>query len=151
MVGGPTEAMGCLPRSWSCIVLVVAGCAVDVDSSDPGALTSSAPLVAAHSAKCIDVRSKSTATGAVIEQWTCNGGSNQRFALVPADPGYVFIKNANSGLCLNVQGRSVSPGALIVQWTCGVAAKNDQWRVCLLYTSDAADERSSVDLGGRRI
>ena len=26
-----------------------------------------------------------------------------------------------------------------------------QVQVCLLYTSDAADERSSVDLGGRRI
>ena len=26
-----------------------------------------------------------------------------------------------------------------------------QLRSCLLYTSDAADERSSVDLGGRRI
>ena len=26
-----------------------------------------------------------------------------------------------------------------------------QKRSCLLYTSDAADERSSVDLGGRRI
>ena len=26
-----------------------------------------------------------------------------------------------------------------------------QRRACLLYTSDAADERSSVDLGGRRI
>ena len=26
-----------------------------------------------------------------------------------------------------------------------------QHYVCLLYTSDAADERSSVDLGGRRI
>ena len=26
-----------------------------------------------------------------------------------------------------------------------------QWGPCLLYTSDAADERSSVDLGGRRI
>ena len=26
------------------------------------------------------------------------------------------------------------------------------WRsTCLLYTSDAADERSSVDLGGRRL
>ena len=25
------------------------------------------------------------------------------------------------------------------------------YRYCLLYTSDAADERSSVDLGGRRI
>ena len=27
----------------------------------------------------------------------------------------------------------------------------DQAWFCLLYTSDAADERSSVDLGGRRI
>ena len=26
-----------------------------------------------------------------------------------------------------------------------------QYKRCLLYTSDAADERSSVDLGGRRI
>ena len=25
------------------------------------------------------------------------------------------------------------------------------YQICLLYTSDAADERSSVDLGGRRI
>src|SRR5678816_3650658 len=30
------------------------------------------------------------------------------------------------------------------------ASKVMQERVCLLYTSDAADERSSVDLGGRR-
>src|SRR5678810_197572 len=27
----------------------------------------------------------------------------------------------------------------------------DPFKPCLLYTSDAADERSSVDLGGRRI
>ena len=27
----------------------------------------------------------------------------------------------------------------------------DQFAPCLLYTSDAADERSSVDLGGRRL
>ena len=31
------------------------------------------------------------------------------------------------------------------------AARARECRVCLLYTSDAADERSSVDLGGRRI
>ena len=28
---------------------------------------------------------------------------------------------------------------------------NEPFYSCLLYTSDAADERSSVDLGGRRI
>ena len=34
------------------------------------------------------------------------------------------------------------------QWT---TTGNLQAAPCLLYTSDAADERSSVDLGGRRI
>ena len=29
--------------------------------------------------------------------------------------------------------------------------QNARYQGCLLYTSDAADERSSVDLGGRRI
>ena len=31
------------------------------------------------------------------------------------------------------------------------SAAADLPEACLLYTSDAADERSSVDLGGRRI
>src|SRR5678816_2668432 len=34
---------------------------------------------------------------------------------------------------------------------CAVAAEVPTLSGCLLYTSDAADERSSVDLGGRRI
>ena len=29
--------------------------------------------------------------------------------------------------------------------------QQNEYYTCLLYTSDAADERSSVDLGGRRI
>ena len=32
-----------------------------------------------------------------------------------------------------------------------LAARPAKHQACLLYTSDAADERSSVDLGGRRI
>ncbi len=32
-----------------------------------------------------------------------------------------------------------------------IYAETIQLHACLLYTSDAADERSSVDLGGRRI
>ena len=34
---------------------------------------------------------------------------------------------------------------------CGSFTPRGDHHVCLLYTSDAADERSSVDLGGRRI
>ena len=38
-----------------------------------------------------------------------------------------------------------------VRYFVDVAKNYDADYVCLLYTSDAADERSSVDLGGRRI
>ena len=31
------------------------------------------------------------------------------------------------------------------------SSREQPGQACLLYTSDAADERSSVDLGGRRI
>ena len=39
----------------------------------------------------------------------------------------------------------------LVQEQSAIASKLYQLNGCLLYTSDAADERSSVDLGGRRI
>ena len=43
----------------------------------------------------------------------------------------------------------------IFSWSNGIwklfKALLSGWNPCLLYTSDAADERSSVDLGGRRI
>ena len=41
------------------------------------------------------------------------------------------------------------PGLEPVAWS--AVAHDDRAATCLLYTSDAADERSSVDLGGRRI
>ena len=53
----------------------------------------------------------------------------------------------------------VNPGSLILSgvmmleymgWQ-EAADLVEQAMACLLYTSDAADERSSVDLGGRRI
>ena len=47
-------------------------------------------------------------------------------------------------------------GQLTYRSGCGITALSDctseyKEMICLLYTSDAADERSSVDLGGRRI
>ena len=40
---------------------------------------------------------------------------------------------------------------LVHRQAAGLEQGDVVWNVCLLYTSDAADERSSVDLGGRRI
>ena len=54
---------------------------------------------------------------------------------------------------------SVAPGEVVMLENCrlNVGEKKNKPELaaklgnCLLYTSDAADERSSVDLGGRRI
>ena len=42
-------------------------------------------------------------------------------------------------------------GAGAAGQSAGVRRPDGRSHLCLLYTSDAADERSSVDLGGRRI
>ena len=42
-------------------------------------------------------------------------------------------------------------GAAVVIVPLGAQHLQGHHQTCLLYTSDAADERSSVDLGGRRI
>ena len=39
----------------------------------------------------------------------------------------------------------------VIRMQIEMAAQVGKPKICLLYTSDAADERSSVDLGGRRL
>ena len=53
----------------------------------------------------------------------------------------------------SISHRALILGALSVGETriSGLLEGEDVLNTCLLYTSDAADERSSVDLGGRRI
>ena len=49
-----------------------------------------------------------------------------------------------------VSGEMHSSEKIVGRWLRARGAR-DRITLCLLYTSDAADERSSVDLGGRRI
>ena len=50
---------------------------------------------------------------------------------------------------LNVEDRSLT--SIVISHDLKAALSTGEYIICLLYTSDAADERSSVDLGGRRI
>ena len=53
---------------------------------------------------------------------------------------------------VNYDAGNVWPRSFSVNWSAlGSIQDSAQIVDCLLYTSDAADERSSVDLGGRRI
>src|SRR5665648_1268468 len=57
----------------------------------------------------------------------------------------MFYFDTASNLARAVQSGNYSHGIVI----CGTGAGVSM--ICLLYTSDAADEEDSVDLGGRRI
>ena len=53
-----------------------------------------------------------------------------------------------------VKARAIDSSVIGMAIRCGCKSakrKPQKGNSCLLYTSDAADERSSVDLGGRRI
>ena len=74
------------------------------------------------------------------------------------------LESAHNSTCRNRRGIErksplgdlVVPEQVIAYEAGKLGADNPEtryavFRACLLYTSDAADERSSVDLGGRRI
>src|ERR1022692_2410871 len=46
---------------------------------------------------CLDVYGDTTAAGAAIHQWTCNGQANQEFQFVPVSGGYGELQAQNSG------------------------------------------------------
>ena len=73
--------------------------------------------------KCVGVAGGSTAQGAYVVEWDCNGSTDQRWswrstgATVGGWPVYHLV-NVKSGRCLGISGGSTAQGALAVQWTC---------------------------------
>ncbi|UFR01326.1 RICIN domain-containing protein [Streptomyces sp. Go40/10] len=82
-------------------------------------------LVVADNNLCLDVYGNSGSAGAAIDQWTCNGQSNQQFQFVPASGGYGELRAQNSGLDVAVAGGSTTAGTPdIVQQATGTAASS---------------------------
>lgn len=83
-------------------------------------------LINVNSRQCLDVKADSRDPGANIDQFTCNGGGNQRFQLTRA--GDVSkLTGANSGHCVGVAGSVVTNGGNVIQWTCGTSTSQN-WR-----------------------
>jgi hypothetical protein len=85
-------------------------------------------LAARHSGKCLDVNSASTADGAVVQQWSCNGGTNQQWQLQDVGGGYFQVIARHSGKCLDVVSASTADGAAVKQYACN-GGTNQQWQL----------------------
>jgi hypothetical protein len=67
-------------------------------------------LVVANDGLCADVYGNTTASGAAIDQWTCNGQSNQQFQFVPGSGGHGELQAENSGDDITVTGNATAAG-----------------------------------------
>lgn len=77
--------------------------------------------------QCLDVTGGSTASGALVEQYSCNGGANQEWILTPIGANYEII-SSKSGLCVEVAGAKTEGDSLIDQGTCSAAA-HQLWNI----------------------
>ena len=84
-------------------------------------------LVAGNDSLCLDVFGNTTASGAVIDQWTCSGQANQQFQFVPTSGGYGELQAQNSGDDVTVSGSATASGTpdIVQQPVSGAAAS--QW------------------------
>lgn len=78
-------------------------------------------------ATCLDVANKGQGDDVPIIQYSCTRGENQKFQVIRADSGRVYIKTfAGSDKCLDVEHASVENGARIVQFWCKPSENENQ-------------------------
>jgi hypothetical protein len=68
-------------------------------------------LVVANDGLCLDVAGNTTAAGAAIDQWTCNGQTNQQFQFLPGTGGFGELRAENSGDDVTVAGNATTSGS----------------------------------------
>jgi alpha-galactosidase len=84
-------------------------------------------LVSVNSGKALDVVGRSTANGALVDQWTDSGATNQQWSIIAVGSYYKLV-SVNSGKALDVVGASTANGALVDQWA-DSGANNQQWSI----------------------
>lgn len=75
-------------------------------------------LVSLMSGLCLDISASSTAPGANVQQWTCNGADAQRFTIELEEGGGATLRAQVSDLCVAVEGGAGAAGANVVQGPC---------------------------------
>jgi hypothetical protein len=102
-------------------------------------------LTARHSGKCADIPSQSLWQGVAAAQYTCNGGTNQKYWFKSVGSGYYELMTRHSSLCLTENATNVT------QENC-TTANTQQWSVTtsgsyVLLKSRASGECLDVNGG----
>ncbi len=90
-------------------------------SGESEALTSNATYnfgTAVHAGSCMDIAAASTADGAQIQEYTCNGTSAQIFQTIALDATYFKLVNPVSGKCVDIAANATANGSKVDLYTC---------------------------------
>lgn len=91
-------------------------------------------IVGLNSGLALDDPNSSTTDGEDMDQWTVNGGNNQKWVLTNLGNNVVTLQNVASGQMLDVAGASKTAGALVDQWPAN-GQTNQQWTIATAGTS----------------
>jgi hypothetical protein len=101
-------------------------------------------LTNVNSGLVLDVPGGSTANSVQLDQWSSNGGSNQKWTLTNLGGNVVELTSQNSGKAVDVYGWSTANGGVVDQYT--YAGQNNQkWTV--ISVGNGAYELSNVNSG----
>ena len=84
-------------------------------------------LVVANDSLCLDVYGNTAASGAAIDQWTCNGQTNQQFQFVPTSGGYGELQAQNSADDITVTGTATTAGTPDIAQEPASSSASSQW------------------------
>jgi hypothetical protein len=137
---------------------------VGVLSGDGEALTNNGTYTfgtAVQSGSCMDIAGASTADGAQIQEYSCNGTGTQSFQVVALDSTYFKIVNPASGKCIDIAANATANGTKVDLYDCngtsaqafkfvssgtGYTIVGKQSGKCLDITSASSANDTKVDL-----
>ena len=73
-------------------------------------------IIARHSGKALDATGNATGNGTQIEQWTYNGGNNQRWTVANRGGGEYSVIGVQSGRCVEISGSGTGNGTKVQLW-----------------------------------
>lgn len=106
-------------------------------------ISGSSELKPTSAYKCVDIVGVSGNDGAQVQQYSCNGASNQKFTIEANGSNY-RLKANNSGKCLGVVNSATNDGALLEQRSCGA---NNSQNFSLTSKGNGAFEIKNVSSG----
>jgi hypothetical protein len=94
------------------------------------------------SGKCLDVQAVSNDDGAIIQQFSCNGGPNQDWIVADAGPaGVIRLVARSSGKVLDVKNAATADGTPLIQWGWR-SAPNEHFKLTPLAAAEPPAEKA---------